>query len=239
MVTDDVSLAGHRPRSGDEEVGAMSMSDDDEDRELARLLADPSLWLDPDPANEARVLDMIQAERPSPANEASGVVPMRPRRRPVWSHAAAGLLGAAAAAIIAVIVTRAVVDDGGSDANEAAAVDATVELVGTDLAPGFVGTAEVTNQQSGVLIRLTVPGLPRREGDQFYEGWLRSCDGLRAVPIGTFHDMDRAAGWAGVSVDDYPVLSVTAEQVAGPTDPAQGTSGEVVVSGAISPCPDT
>jgi hypothetical protein len=88
-----------------------------------------------------------------------------------------------------------------------------------------------------VLIRLTMPGLPRREGDDFYEGWLKSCDGQRLVPIGTFHDMDRAAGWAGVSVDDYPLLTVTAEQVAGPKDVAQGSSGEVVVAGAIADCP--
>ena len=76
-----------------------------------------------------------------------------------------------------------------------------------------------------------------REGDEFYEGWLKSCDGLRLVPIGTFHDMDRAAGWAGVSVDDYPLLTVTAEAAAAPTDAAQGSSGQVVASAAISPCP--
>jgi hypothetical protein len=211
----------------------MSMSDDD-DRELARLLADPSLWLDPGPSVEASVVDAIRAERQQirPADEThqARVVPL-PRR--AWSsHVATGLLGAAAAALIAVVIVDAPDDDGD-------AVDATVELVGSDLAPGFEGTAEITTQTSGVLIRLTVPGLPRREGDDFYEGWLKSCDGTRLVPIGTFHDMDRAAGWAGVSVEDYPLLTVTAEQVAGPTDEAQGSSGQVVVSGAISPCPDT
>ena len=104
--------------------------------------------------------------------------------------------------------------------------------------PGFTGTASVSTQPSGVLIRFSVPGLPRREGEQFYEGWLKSCDGTELVPIGTFHDMDRAAGWAGVAVEDYPLLTVTAEEVAGPTDAEQGTSGDVVVTGEISPCPD-
>ena len=37
----------------------MSMNDGD-DRELARLLADPSLWLEPGPAVEDSVLDAIR-----------------------------------------------------------------------------------------------------------------------------------------------------------------------------------
>ena len=207
----------------------MSMNDGD-DSQLSRLLADPSLWLEPDPAVEDRVLGAIRLERPGQ------VVPLRGRRR-VWSSPiVAGLVGAAAAALVAVITVRS---DGGDEPDEAADVDATVQLVGTDLAPGFEGTAQVTTEPSGVLIRLIVPGLPRRDGNDFYEGWLKSCDGTGLVPIGTFHDMDRAAGWAGVWIEDYPLLTVTAEQVAGPTDALQGSSGQVVVSGAISACPDT
>jgi hypothetical protein len=38
-------------------------------------------------------------------------------------------------------------------------------------------------------------------------------------------------------MDDYPVLTVTREHVAPPKDAAQGSSGEVVVSGALAACP--
>jgi hypothetical protein len=162
------------------------------------------------------------------------VVPLRRHRRVWQTNVAAALLGAAAAAVIAVVIVNSS-DTGDEEADE---VVATVDLLGTELAPGFTGTAEVVLRPSGTLIRMTMPGLPRREGDDFYEGWLKSCDGQRLVPIGTFHDMDRAAGWAGVSVDDFPLLTVTAESVAGPTDQAQGSSGAVVAAGAISPCPN-
>lgn len=216
----------------------MSMTDDG-DHDLTPLLADPALWLEPDPAGEELVLAAIRTARDgatSADDSSSTVRPMRrPRRR--WStHVGAGLLGAAAAALLAMVVARPANDS--SDDDEVAAGGAEVALVGTDLAPGFTGTASVSTQPSGVLIRFAVPGLPRREGTQFYEGWLKNCEGTELVPIGTFHDMDRAAGWAGVAVEDYPLLSVTAEEVAGPTDIEQGSSGEVVVTGELAPCPD-
>lgn len=220
----------------------MSM-DDDVDQELALLLADPSLWLEPGPVVEADVLDAIRAERTSQAVDAAvsnrspqgTVVPMRSRRRAWSTQFAAGLVGAAAAALIAIVVVRSSDDDAESAVDPAAS---TFELSGTELAPGFSGTGEVEVQPSGTLIRMAVSGLPRREGGDFYEAWLKSCDGTQLVPIGTFHDMDRATGWAGVKVQDFPLLTVTAEQIAGPNDPEQGSSGQVVVTGAISPCPE-
>jgi hypothetical protein len=90
-----------------------------------------------------------------------------------------------------------------------------------------------------VRINFSVPGLPRREGDEFYEGWLKNCAGTQLVPIGTYHDLEDATGWAGVDVADFPLLTVTREVVAGPKDPAQGSSGEVVVSAAMKECPAT
>ena len=218
----------------------MSM-DDDEQRDLALLLADPSLWLEPGPAVEADVLDAIRAERRASTAAAAGpatsavVVPIDARRRAWTTHLVAGLVGAAAAALIAVVVVRTS-DDG---AQSSSAPDSSFQLLGTDLAPGFEGTGEVQVQPSGTLIRMAVVGLPRREDDNFYEAWLKSCDGTRLVPIGTFHEMDRATGWAGVPVQDFPVLTVTQEQVAGPQDIQQGSSGLVVITGEISPCPAT
>lgn len=218
----------------------MSM-DDDEQRDLALLLADPSLWLEPGPAVEADVLDAIRAERRASTAAAAGpatsavVVPIDARRRAWTTQLVAGLIGAAAAALIAVVVVRTS-DDG---AQSSSAPNSSFQLVGTDLAPGFEGTGEVQVQPSGTLIRMAVVGLPRREDDNFYEAWLKSCDGTRLVPIGTFHEMDRATGWAGVPVQDFPVLTVTQEQVAGPQDIQQGSSGLVVITGEISPCPAT
>jgi hypothetical protein len=208
----------------------MSMTDGD-DRDLARLLADPSMWFDPDPTLEDRIIGLIRLEAAAPP-----VVPQRPRPRRIISHVATGMLGAAAAAAIALLVVRAPSDD--PTASDVSLPTSTIQLLGTDVAAGLVGSAEVSTEQSGTLIRLRLPGLPRLDGDEFYEGWLLSCDGLRWVPIGTFHDMDRAAGWAGVSVDDYPVLNVTSEWAAGPDDSEQGSSGDVVASATIAPCND-
>ena len=70
-----------------------------------------------------------------------------------------------------------------------------------------------------------------RDGDDFYQAWLRSEDGNGLVPIGSFHEGDNVSLWAGVRIDDFPILTVTRETVAGPKDPSQGTSGEVVVRG--------
>ena len=67
--------------------------------------------------------------------------------------------------------------------------------------------------------------------------WLKSCDGTRLVPAGSFHELDDAVAWAGVSVDEFPLITVTKEVVAGPKDPTQGSSGEVVVAGSVAPCP--
>jgi hypothetical protein len=90
---------------------------------------------------------------------------------------------------------------------------------------------------SGVEILFAAPGLPRRDGDEFYQAWMKNCDGSLLVPLGSFHDLADATGWAGVSVWDYPLLTVTREVAAAPEDPAQGSSGEVVLTGAIADCP--
>ena len=122
----------------------MSM-DDDEQRDLALLLADPSLWLEPGPAVEADVLDAIRAERRASTAAAAGpatsavVVPIDARRRAWTTHLVAGLVGAAAAALIAVVVVRTS-DDG---AQSSSAPDSSFQLLGTDLAPGFEGTSEL------------------------------------------------------------------------------------------------
>jgi len=198
--------------------------------EFHHLLAEPALWIEPDDALEARVLAAIAAEVEAAAP--SGARPqayqrVASRRRRWLTTVGAAVVGAAAAAAITLVVTR----------DAATPVDATAVMTGTDLAPGLSGSAEVTAGSSGVRIAIRVPGLPRREDGEFYQVWLKSCDSTQLVPAGSFHDLERAVAWAGVSTDDFPLITVTREQVAAPTDAAQGSSGEVVVAGAVADCP--
>ena len=202
------------------------MDDNDEndllEPDIVALLSDPSLWQEPGNDLEDRIATAISDER-------RVVVPITSQRRRQWPGrlAAAAIGAAAAAAVVFIAVPR---DDQRS-------ADASIGVAGTDLAPGIKGNADITSVASGVRIDFSVKGLPRRDGDDFYEGWLKNCAGTALVPIGTYHDLDKATGWAGVSIDDYPVLTVTREHVAAPKDAAQGSSGEVVVSGKLKECP--
>lgn len=200
------------------------MDDDQEgllDPEIAALLSDSSLWEEPSTQLEDRVVAGIAEER-------RVVVPIGRRQRPWAGRLVAAAIGAAAAALVVLIAVPR---------NDQQQADARLDVTGTDLAPGISGRADVTTVQSGVRIDFSVKGLPRREGNQFYEGWLKNCAGTALVPIGTYHDLDDATGWAGVDVADYPLLTVTREEAAAPKDPAQGSSGEVVVSGSLAACP--
>jgi len=190
------------------------------DPEIVALLHDTSLWDEPSDGLEDRVAAGIRDER-------SVVVPMKPRN-PWPGRLVAAALGAVAAMALVLVVTR---DD--------RHVDASVAVTGSELAPGVSGNADITSVSSGVRIDFSVPGLPRRDGDEFYEGWLKNCAGTGLVPIGTYHDLTSATGWAGVDVADFPLLTVTREVVAAPNDALQGSSGEVVVSAAVKPCPAT
>jgi hypothetical protein len=192
------------------------------DAEFVALLGNPSLWQEPSDGLEDRIVAEISEER-------RVVVPIGRTRRAWPGRLAAAAIGAAAAAAIVLIAVPRDSDD--------QQADATIDIIGTDLAPGITGNADITSLQSGVRIDFSVKGLPRRDGNDFYQGWLKNCAGTLLVPIGTYHELDDATGWAGVSVADYPILTVTREQVAPPKDAAQGSSGEVVVSGALAPCP--
>lgn len=190
------------------------------DAELALLLSDPALWAVPTEDLVDRIVAAIDGER-------QVVVPLRGRQR-VWrGRLAAGAIGAAAAAIAVMAIRPSTTTEH----------DSTIAMAGTELAPDASGNADLTAVDSGIRIDFTVTGLPRRYGAEFYEGWLKNCDGTALVPIGTFHELDDATGWAGVSLDDFAVITVTREVVAAPTDLAQGTSGEVVVSGKLRDCP--
>lgn len=201
------------------------MDDNDEndllEPDIIALLRDPSLWQEPGAGLEDRIVSAI-------SDEQQVVVPITRQRRQWPGRLTAAAVGAAAAAIVVLVAVP-------RDVQQSA--DASIAVVGTDLAPGISGAAGITSVASGVRIDFSVKGLPRRDGDDFYEGWLKNCAGTALVPIGTYHDLDKATGWAGVAIDDYPVLTVTREHVAPPKDAAQGSSGEVVVSGKLKACP--
>ena len=200
--------------------------DDNEENDLLEpdilaLLRDTSMWQEPSAGLEDRVVAGI-------ADERRVVVPIGRARRAWPGRLTAAALGAAAAAAVVLIAVPR---------NESQQADASVAIAGTPLAPGISGTAGITSESSGVRIQFSVKGLPRRDGGDFYEGWLKNCAGTELVAIGTYHELDNATGWAGVSIKDFPLLTVTREHVAAPKDAAQGSSGEVVVSGALGACP--
>ena len=101
-------------------------------------------------------------------------------------------------------------------------------VVGTPLAPGAHGSATLTKMASGWRIELTATGLPRREGKQFYQAWLKNPAGV-LVPVGTFNDARKVTLWSGVPVTKFRTLSVT-QQVA---DGNPASSGRRVLVGTI------
>jgi hypothetical protein len=126
-----------------------------------------------------------------------------------------------AAAVVAVVVTAG---SGSQGARFQAALGSTA------LAPGAGGEATLTQTSSGWRIQLAATGLPRRDGDRFYEAWLRSSTGV-LVPIGTFNEAANVTLWAGVSPTDYKVLTVTRERA----DGNEASSGQKVLVGPIRP----
>ncbi|MGB8860154.1 MAG: anti-sigma factor, partial [Ilumatobacteraceae bacterium] len=195
--------------------------------DIEAMLADPSLWTEASPEVEEVAVSAIVAAAAG-ASTSTYHVYRRPGRGRRWlTTAGAAVVGAAAAGVITFLVTR----------DPSPVADARVAVVGTDLAPGISGSAELTTVASGVEIELRLPGLPRRDNGDFYQVWLKNCEGTQLVPAGSFHELDDAIAWAGVAPEDFPLITVTKEAVAPPKDAAQGTSGEVVAKGAIAECP--
>jgi Anti-sigma-K factor rskA, C-terminal len=145
----------------------------------------------------------------------------RARRAPVSRRLV--LAGAAAAAVVLVAVGLAIFRSSSSAERFQAA------LAPTQLAPGAEGEATLTKTSSGWRIKLDATGLPRLDGDRFYEAWLRSRAGV-LVPIGTFNEGQNVTLWAGVSPEAFTTLTVTREQA----DGDQASSREKVLVGTVS-----
>jgi hypothetical protein len=142
-----------------------------------------------------------------------------PLRRPALALSLS-LSVAAAAAVAIVLVTRA-----GSGPAE---LQFAMVVQGTPLAPGAHGSATLTKKTSGWEIKLNATGLPRREGRQFYQAWLKNAAGV-LVPVGTFNDARNVTLWSGVPVTKFRSLSVT-QQVANGNPKS---SGRPVLTGTI------
>jgi hypothetical protein len=132
------------------------------------------------------------------------------------------LAGVAVAAVAAAAIAVVVGGSGSRGARYHAALGPTA------LVPAAHGEASLTKSPSGWRIQLGATGLPRLEGDRFYEAWLRSSSGV-LVPIGTFNDGRNVTLWAGVSPASYKVLTVTRERA----DGNEGSSGQKVLVGPV------
>lgn len=195
------------------------------DAEIVALLADESMWQTPSADLGDRIADAVASEAGVEAAEPldSNVVGITRRS---WIGPA--LLGAAAAFLLligGVVVLSAI--SGSEDQDVVSA-----ELISTGLIADVEGTIEITEVQSGLRIDLEATGLPRRDGGAFYEGWLRTSND-RLIPVGTFHGGEGVIMWAGIELDDVVAFTITIEESAGPTDPGQGSSGEVVLRVAL------
>lgn len=195
----------------------------DSNPSLRLLLLDPFVWEDVPADLEERVVRAATAATAATADIADTAPPelavarMRSTKQ-AWPRRV--LLGAVAA-LVAVAV--GIAWPNGDDTR-------TVELAGTELAPGASGTVVVDERGGGVGFTLDVSGLAPAPEDHFYQAWVKGDEG--PVAIGTFHlrqGDDRVDLWSGVDLDEYPTLTVTLqEEGAGPE-----SSGRVVLMGKV------
>ncbi len=202
------------------------------DAGLSALLAEPEMWDEPDPDAEASIVAAIAAaaaaEQPDLAREPDvavtttpdNVVPITAARRwiaPFLAGAAAVLLVVAAVAIVPGI--------GGDDSDVVA-----IAMEGTPAASNASATADVAATPLGTRIDLAVAGLPPAPEGSYYEAWLRQSPEV-GVSAGTFHlrGGDGAIElWAGVGLDEYPLVTVTLQREGG----GAASSGVVVLRGS-------
>lgn len=215
---------------------------DEEIRRIEALLGDPELWEEPDPADEDAIVSAILAEsrpiepiseapseRPTLStvdaqvlygdtdlNEHSNVVPISRARRwaiPAISVAAGILLALAGVAVVGSFGDR---PDG----------EVTLVLEGTELAPDAEADAMIVGLNAGTRIELDVSNLAPAAPGTYYEVWMRQNADV-GVSAGTFHLRGGDAQielWAGVLLEDYPLVTVTIQEEADPT-----SSGRVVL----------
>jgi hypothetical protein len=192
--------------------------------DLRNLLADPSMWAEPDPSLQQRVVDGISAATGAAPEKAppsvAEVTDLAQRRSKRLRYA---ILAAAAAVLLAVGITVAV-NLGGSTSQPQQFAAA---LTATPLAPDAKGQATLTKTLGGWRIEINATGLPRRDNGAYYEAWLKNAAGV-LVPIGTFNQPKDVTLWAGVPPSEFPTLTITRQRVGGGED----SSGKVVLVGS-------
>ena len=188
--------------------------------DLRAFLADPTVWAEPSPVLEDRVVAAVTEASGGAATTPRGGQPLRPSRR----RAAAVTSGLVAAAAI-IIVLVLLVGGGGKPPLQFRAA-----LAGTALSPGARGEATLTKTTAGWRVSLHATGLPRLANGRFYEAWLKNPKGV-LVPIGTFNHPSNITLWAGVPPTSFPTLTVTRQLANG--DPA--SSGQRVLVGVARP----
>ena len=184
---------------------------------LRASLADPSMWEEPDPALEDRVVAAVAAASGAHRSPAPRVRSRRFRPRLLYP-------ALAAAAVVVAVAVGVIVHDAGH-----APTRFTAALTATGLAPGARGDATLTQTTAGWRIDLAVSGLARLDHGRYYEAWLKNPAGI-LVPVGTFNQGPNVSLWAGVSPVDFPTLTVT-EQREGRN---QASSGKRVLTGSVN-----
>lgn len=201
----------------------MSTNDDfPVDAELAALLRNPSVWVEPPPLLERAVLDRVSAEISTVSSQLRRSPDVRAPVRPIanrrMSSRSVRLLAVAAGLALAIGSTSFLLS------RQPTTPSTSFALSATPLQPDAVGNVKITETTSGLRIELNATGLPRRDGNQFYEAWCKGPAGL--VPVGTFHSGEKVTLWAGVALKDFPGFTITQEEVG-----SQDSSGKKVLSG--------
>ncbi|GJM38690.1 MAG: hypothetical protein DHS20C19_20570 [Acidimicrobiales bacterium] len=194
-------------------------SQDPVDTDLAAFLAEPSMWDELDSSLEDAIVAAIAQERDLVRPAVAPVVSIDSRRR--W--AAPLLAGAAVVVLVAGLLATFLRDDTVTPEIELA-------LAATELAPSAEGLVEIDTTPLGTRLILDVSGLSPAPEGQYYEAWLRTGPDV-GVSAGTFHlrgGDGRIELWAGVTIDDYPLFTITIQDEADPT-----SSGQVVLKGLV------
>jgi hypothetical protein len=213
------------------DTGASLDPDDQADLDVVRgLLADPSVWVEPNASLEDSIVTAIAAEA-SKGRNGNSISPMpAPNGRAsekdrFWlsGRILYGAVGAAAAVVLAVAVAVGMVTGGSHPRRISAALSATA------LVPRASGAATFTSTTSGWRIELRTTGLPRLDDGRYYEAWMKNSAGV-LVAIGTFNEGPEVDLWSGVSPTEFPTITVTEQEANG--NPA--SSGRRVLTGSTA-----
>jgi len=206
--------------------------------ELARvrdLLGAPELWsAPPDHVGEAlfAAIDAECSAESEPA-DASGLRLASSDGQPATGRSprARSFLGTALPTAVAAAVVAFVLFTGTGSDDPTPSVE--VALAASELAPEAVGTVGLVDAVGGLRVHLKVDRLPAPPDGSFYQAWMIGDAGV--VAVGTFHGVDDGKAiilWSGVSVEQYPVFTVTLEPDDGNPSPS---SQQVLMADLSSP----